>query len=314
MMRDRYVAAFFATALVSCVSNDEAIDPTACEGKCDDMSAMVEPPDVAVVRRLLADARRDGSVDDQEAVALAAFLKSASGRNERVAAMLLDVTGELPAGTRAGDRLRRALDGARLNDVPLENAVYRLVPGSSTFLEDDTLYLVSDGSVEGDTGLVSHSRGYAAKRDGVLFTRHGSLAPHHAATGTLDETAALRTHTPDVALDLAARTAGLQLSQFTTFSAIAHSPAYYDPSPNTPFWAGICQGWTHNSLDNRLSVLVDPPGQAGSRGVWIFGQWISRADLGNAMMGASYSLGIADSTTIDSFVSAESVRVAARTG
>jgi hypothetical protein len=191
--------------------------------------------------------------------------------------------------------------------VALDNAVYRLVVGSSPFLSDDALYLVGDGAVGARTGITSHSRGYAAKRAGILFTRHGSLAPSHPAVATEAETAALRAQGPDAALDAAATIAGLALPSYATFASIARSPAYYDPSSATPDWAGICQGWTHNALDNRINALVDAPGASGARGLWIFGQWVSRADLGNAMMGASFSLGIADSVTIDSFVKPDSL-------
>ncbi len=88
----------------------------------------------------------------------------------------------------------------------------------------------------------------------------------------------------------------------TQFERLTITRPHYREASATPDWAGICQGWTHNALDNRISLLVDPAGLDGARGLWIFGQWISRADLGNAMMGASFSLGIADSVTIDSFV------------
>lgn len=260
-------------------------------------------PDEAAVLRLLAGAGRDARIDAAEASALAAFAKAAAGRNGRIAAALQDLaTTDRRLTPDAAAALTRAAAGERPGDVPLENAVYRVVVGPSPFLEDDALYLVGDGVVSADTGLRSHSRGYAAKRDGILFTRHGSPAPHHAATSTISETAALRAQGPADALDRAAATAGLRLPPFATFSATARSSAYYDPSPSTPSWAGICQGWTHNALDDRLSVLVDPPGAEGARGLWIFGQWISRADLGNALMGASFSLGIADSVTIDSLV------------
>jgi hypothetical protein len=260
-------------------------------------------PDEAAVLRLLAEAGRDATIDVPEASALAEFAKAAGGRSARIAPVLRALSASdrrlTPA---AAALLARAAAGERPDDVPLDNAVYRVVVGSSPFLEDDALYLVGAGVVSGDTGLRSHSRGYAAKRDGVLFTRHGSLAPPHPTTSTPAETSALRAQGPDAALDRVATLAGLRLSQFTTFSATARSPAYYDPSSRTPDWAGICQGWTHNALDDRLSLLVDAPGVEGARGLWIFGEWISRADLGNAMMGASYSLGIADSVTIDSFV------------
>ena len=302
-----------AIGSIGCVASedDEPRDPAACAGKCDGPGAgLLDParPGELAVLRLLADAGRDGRVDLAEADALAAFVKDASGTNPRVAAFLTAIAeGDGRLDGAAAARLRIAASGERPGDVPLANTVYRLELGASPFLSDDRLFLVGDGVVGAATGLRSHSRGYAAKRDGVLFTRHGSLAPHHPAVATEDETAALRARGPDVALDAAALVGGLTLSPFTTFSATAHSPAYYDPSSSTPDWAGICQGWTHNALDDRLSVLVDPPGAPGARGLWIYGQWVSRADLGNAMMGASYSLGIADSTTIDSFVRPDSL-------
>lgn len=282
-------------------------------GKCDDPSGAVglsnDRPGEAAVLRIYRDALRgDGSIDGDEAIAMAAFVKKYGGKNQRVAAFL----SQLLAGDDALDSdaravLQAAVADDRPDDVPLANAVYEVVPGDQEFLFDDALYLRGDGAVDGDTGIVSHSRGYAAKRDGVLFTRHGSLAPSYPSTSSASETAALRAQGPDAALDRAAEIYGIELDQWNTFGAIARNPNYYDPSSATPYWAGICQGWTHNALDNRISELVDVAGIEGDRGLWIFGQWISRADLGNAMMGASFSLGIADSVTIDSFVTPESL-------
>lgn len=298
----------FATILLAhaCATTpaDDAGELPSCEGKCDGPGGLdLARPDEAAVARLLAQAGRDDTISGDEAEDLAVFAKAASGRNARIAAAFERIVDTDPRLTaEAKQLLARAASGERPDDVPLENAIYKLVPGASPFLEDDTLTLVGDGTVTGGTGLRSHSRGYAAKRAGVLFTRHGSRAPHHALTSTTAETEALRQQGPDAALDRAAQIGGIALSEFTTFGAIARSPNYYDPGSNTPDWAGICQGWTHNALDDRLSLLVDPPGRTGERGLWIFGQWISRADLGNAMMGASFSLGIFDSVTIDSFV------------
>jgi hypothetical protein len=266
-------------------------------------------PAEQAVERLLADALRDdGWLDPQEAERLAAFARRHEGVNEAVLAQLralLEDGTELEEGARS--TLQATVSGARPADVPLSNEVYEVQPGSQPFLFDDTLVLRGDGRVQGQTGLMSHSRGYAAKRDGVLFTRHGSLAPHYDSTASLAETEALRRQGPDQALDRAAEILGLELDAWSGFSHIARDPNFYDPSDATPFWAGICQGWTHNALDDRLSALVDVPGAEGRRGLWILGQWISRADLGNALMGASYSLSIADSTTIDSFVTPESL-------
>jgi hypothetical protein len=282
-------------------------------GKCDDpvAGAGLDPaiPAEAAVTRLYRDALRDdGVIDDSEAAAMAAFARKLGGRNQRVVGFLRALLdGEPALSTGAITVLRATVSGERRDDVPLANDVYKVVLGNQDFLFDDRLYLIGDGLVEADTKIVSHSRGYAAKRDGVLFTRHGSLAPHYPTTSTDAQTEALRRQGPDEALDRAATVAGVSLDAWNTFGAIARDPNYYDPSSATPYWAGICQGWTHNALDNRLSLLVDVDGPVGARGLWIFGQWISRADLGNALMGASFSLGIADSYTIDSFVTPESL-------
>ncbi len=303
-LMNRTLSLLASSLLAACATTPVDDDLTACTGKCDGPGGL-DParPDEAALLRMVAWAGRDNQIDAREAADLAVFAKAATGRNARIDAALTKLVETDDRLTPdAVDVLSRAASSERPGDVPLVNAVYRLVPGPSVFLEDDALYLVGDGRVSADTGIRSHSRGYAAKRDGVLFTRHGSLAPAHPAVATQAETAALRTQGPDAALDKAAVIGGVKLSQFTTFSAIAKSPAYYDTSSATPDWAGICQGWTHNALDNRIDLLVDPAGTDGARGVWIFGQWISRADLGNAMMGASFGLGIADSVTIDSFV------------
>ncbi len=303
-----------ALALPACAIDEQAsAGPEACSGKCDDPSATAVVLDRAIpaeaaLLRLYADAGRDGTIDVGEANGLASFTKKWKGQNHKAAAFIAEVAAQDRRLTDAAvETLLLAASGDRPGDVPLDNEIYRLVPGATDFLDDDTMYLLADGSKEASTGIASHSRGYAAKRDGVLFMRHGSRAPHFASTSSLDATRALDTQGPDRALDNAALEGGIALSQFTTFTATAHSPAYYDPSSNTPAWAGICQGWTHNALDNRLSNLVDVAGSTGQRGVWIFGQWLSRADLGNQLMAVSYSLGIADSITIDSFVKPETL-------
>ncbi len=314
MHRLSLLALLIPLSLTGCAAQSDDFAPVACEGKCDlgtlDADAALDSsvPGEGAVLRLTVDARRDGTIDATEADALGAFTRRYQGQNQRISGylqQLLETDSALSAD--AAEVLSRAISGARPGDVPLDNDVYRLELGSSDFLNDDALYIKGYGAVEASTGLVSHSRGYAAKRDGVLFKRHGSPAPRYLTTTTAAESEVLRTQGPDAALDTAAVIAGLELSQFSTFAATARNSAHYDPSSDTPFWAGICQGWTHNALDDRLSYLVDAPGPQGQRGIWIFGQWISRADLGNAMMGASLSLGIADAVTIDSFVKPDSL-------
>ena len=274
-----------------------------------DFNYSTSSPALAAVYRIYQDSMHDdGFIDDEEAFAMVAFTKKYGSRNEDVASFLGRLAEGSDPKTQEAEELLAS--GDRLfdsTDVPLKNDVYELRLGNQDFLIDDELLLRFDGIVEGDTKIISHSRGYAAKKDGVLFKRHGSLAPHYSSTNTASDTEKLRETDPAASLDKAAEIFGLQLDEWTTFSYMARDPNYYDPSENTPYWAGICQGWTHNALDDRLNVLVDVEGPAGERGLWIFGQWISRADLGNAMMGASYSLGIADSITIDSFVTPESL-------
>ncbi len=303
------------TLTAGCAGDFPASEPVSGSGcgKCDDPTAEggldpTTPGEAAVLRIYRNALRGDGVIDEGEATAMAAFARKYRSQNPRIAAFLsamLHSEVVLTAGAR--EITTDTLSGERPDDVPLDNDIYRVVPGTQEFLFDDQLYLLADGEKLGDTGILSHSRGYAAKRDGVLFHRHGSLAPHHPLTSSAADTEALRAQGPDAALDRAAQIYGLELDAWNTFSAIARDSNYYDPSSSTPYWAGICQGWTHNALDNRLNLLVDVDGAVGARGLWIFGQWISRADLGNAMMGASFSLGIADSTTIDSFVTPESL-------
>lgn len=308
------ILSIFASSLLGCVQDNdpdlqgEAEAQGPC-GKCDGSNDARPTPAEMAVARIHRDALRgDGLIDGDEALALVAFLKKAEGRNEAVASYLQALlSAEVGMDDAARDTLEMALMSDAPDEVPLANDLYVVEPGQQDFLFDDRLYLLSDGALKGETGIVSHSRGYAAKRDGVLFNRHGSQAPHYASTHTQAQTDALRVQGPDVALDRAAEIYGLNLGPWGTFSAFAHDPNVYDPSSNTPFWAGICQGWTHNALDNRISVLVDPQGPEGERGLWIFGQWISRADLGNAAMGASFSFGIADAVTIDSFVTPDSL-------
>ena len=265
----------------------------------------IQSPAVSSAQRLFQIYSDDGVIDDVEARQLTAFTKKFVGHNDDIEQYLFEVAKRDIVSMEARDIL---VQSERLQEdlqVPLDNRIYRLELGSEPFLFDDDLFLKFDGSVEGSTGILSHSRGYAAKRDGVLFKRHGSNVPHYSSTNSLQQTESIQALGPDQALDIAAEIYGLSLDQWSRFESIAHDPNFYDPSDSTPFWAGICQGWTHNALDDRINLLVDVEGEEGRRGLWIFGQWISRADLGNAMMGVSYSLGIADSITIDSFVTPE---------
>lgn len=289
------------------ISADRFQNDSTSSTNWDNTEYTISAPVFQVLDRLIAESiRNDGYIRASEAQKLVAFTKGFHSPNQEVQQYLQEI---LHSDIVVHPDARAILEnGLRIHDdVALKNSVYEIKLGTQDFLFDDALYLRFNGSIEGSTQLYSHSRGYAAKTDGVLFTRHGSIAPHYWTTNSQEQSEEIRNIGPDEALDIAAKIYGLELNTWNTFSHIAHDSNFYDPSESTPYWAGICQGWTHNALDDRLSILVDVEGSEGTKGLWIFGQWISRADLGNAMMGASYSLGIADSTTIDSFVTPDSL-------
>lgn len=249
------------------------------------------------IARLYQDAvRTRGQIDKATAAKLAAFLKGTEQADARrlLQSVVDDPKAPLSADARAV--LVAALAGTVVGDVPLDNAVYRVALGTNaSWTGDDQLFLKGTGSVQSNTGITGHSRGYAKKADGVLRSSHGSAMPAHVAVpGSVSEA-------PPVALDAAATAFGLALPY--RFDGIAK--ATFDPKAQ--YWEGICHAWTYSSLDERINVLIDPDGNAGQRGLWIFGHWISRADLGNWMMGVSNSLSIADAVLVEVFVSPENL-------
>jgi hypothetical protein len=276
-----------------------------CQAAGDICSA--SPAGAAVYRIYREALRDDGVIDEGEALRLAAFLQhEASGQNAAVKAFLHKVHTSGGSMTAAAKKLLSDfLQGTPPNYAPLSNSVYQVVQGSSwTSIFDDTIRLVGEGKISGDTNLIGHSRGYAKKADGILRFAHGSKAPAYPKVSTAAETAALRSQGPHAALDRAAAIYGLQLGPFSTFRHLAEK-VHYDPG--APYWAGTCQAWSYTSADNRLNALVEVEGPQGRRGVWIFGQWLSRADLGNWLMAVANSLSIADSHTLDSFVRPENL-------
>jgi len=258
----------------------------------DDIAAASKTGGGLVIVRLYEDAiRTRGIIDEAEAVRLSAFLKGTEQDDARrvLQSIVDDASAALAPEARAV--LKSALAGEVKGDVPLDNPIYRVELGSNpAFVLDDQLFLRSDGTVASRTGITGHSRGYAKRADGVLLRAHGSPFPvQNPIAGSAAEP-------PAQALDAAAATFGLKLAY--PFSAIAKNT--YDPK--ALYWEGICHAWTYSSLDERLNQLVDVEGPSGNRGLWIFGHWISRADLGNWLMGVANTLSIADAVLLDSFV------------
>jgi hypothetical protein len=289
-------------AFAGCASAaDSASEPTESASLAVTAAAST-PLEMVLARRLQDTLRSHGTVDVRAARAMAAFLKSKAGLEPHAEAFLRDL---LANGTRVDADARAVIEDAlasrRPGDPGLDTPVYRLALGRTTnTVADDDIFLVADGVVEGSTGLVGHSRGYAKLADGVLRKGHGSVAPFLAAASS-EENGLLRTQGPHAALDRAAAAYGVTLGDFG-FRYLADK-VHYDPK--APYWAGLCHAWTYTSLDDRLNTLVEVDGDVGKRGVWIFGQWISRADLGNWLMGVSNHLSVADAELVDSFVAPE---------
>lgn len=269
---------------------------------CSDAGNVCEasPAGAAVYRVYREAIRDDGKIDEAEANHLAAFLRGTGGENAAVKAFLMQlVASDTPFVAGGKELIEAFVAGTPPSWIPLENDVYVVTTGSQAVsVMDDTIYLVGDGKLSGSTNSASHSRGYAKKADGILRFPHGSKAPAHPGVDSADETTALRSKSPAVALDEAAVTAGLNLGQFG-FDYRAKQRFY---SPSAQYWEGLCHAWSYGALDERINALVDVDGPSGKRGIWIYGQWLSRADLGNWMMAVSDQLGVADTELVDPFV------------
>lgn len=263
-------------------------------------------PVEAAVQKVYATAfYDDGQIDEAEAWQLAAFLKDGQGQDPRAEAMLANVVADAtsPLTDAARARLSGLVDGETPNWIPLDNEVYALVPGNTpTMVMDDAMHLRATGQkIVGHTNVTGHSRGYAKKADGPLRKAHGSPAPAYPNVASAEETELLRSQGPHRALDEAAAIYGVDLGS-VTFTYLAED-VHYDP--NAQYWEGLCHAWSYTSLDERLNALVEVDGAPGRRGVWIFGQWISRADLGNWLMGAANQTSVTDAQLIDNFVEPE---------
>lgn len=154
---------------------------------------------------------------------------------------------------------------------------------------DDRLVLGPDGAMRGTSGATPYSRSYLPVKDGPMREAHGSKAPHSSVL-TEEENAQAREQKPAAALDAMAKARGVPLTR--GFEALAEAKTSYDPS--APFWWGKCHAWAWAALSTELSARVDVGGPEGQRGLWLSGQWVSRADLGNFLMGVADTIAIAD--------------------
>ncbi|MBL8916733.1 MAG: hypothetical protein JNM17_38885 [Archangium sp.] len=184
---------------------------------------------------------------------------------------------------------------------PVTEPVLRAMTGfDASSFDDDVVVLGRDGALRGTSGITPYSRGYDAVHTGPMRLAHGSKAPHSALL-TDEENARLSELKPADALDAAAKERGAQLGG--GFSALAAAKSSYDPQ--APTWWGKCHAWAWSAMSTELAARVDVGGPEGQRGLWLGGQWVSRADLGNFLMGTADHISLADPNTLmDSKVSA----------
>jgi hypothetical protein len=183
---------------------------------------------------------------------------------------------------------------------PANSEVIRAVNGTnSASFEDDTVFLGRDGKVHGDANVPAYTRSYDATKEGPLRFRHGSEVPKSTVVKP-EDLAAAQKNTPGQALDAAAKIFGAKVDGF---EKMANSKDFYNADAD--FWWGKCHAWTWSSLSNEINKLVDVPGPVGERGLWVGGQFLSRADLGNWMMAVSDRISIQDGNQLfDSSISA----------
>lgn len=247
----------------------------------------VRPLDVLFARKR-AEVLADGVIDASEVKELARVALDSDHSTAAVTPALRELVQNEASRFLTGDALAQA---RALIDVPAsgtprpDNELFRYVaPGENHTVRMHDLYIKRDGVLKADTGLESYSRGWGQFNAGVLKQAHGSSVPsstiHDAGTR-----AALHALPPAERLDAAARAFGVDLP-FSDFKGLAEGFT----RPGEPDWAGVCYSWSWAALDARLSDLVDVDGPKGERGVWIAGQFLSRADLGNWLMALASGL------------------------
>ena len=160
-------------------------------------------------------------------------------------------------------------------------------PNPSSF-SDDSVILGRDGTVHGESGITAYTRAYDATKIGPLRSAHGSPAPDSALLSP-QEYAALKAATPGASLDAAASAFGVRVNGF---EKMANSKDFFDDSAE--YWWGKCHAWAWSALSKTIDRRVDVNGAEGQKGVWIGGQWLSRADLGNWMMATADEISVHD--------------------
>lgn len=172
---------------------------------------------------------------------------------------------------------------------PANSEVIRTVTGASKgSFTDDTVFLGRDGTMHGEANVPAYTRSYDSTKEGPLRFRHGSTVPASSVVPQADLDAA-KARTPGQALDAAAKVFGAPVNGF---EAMANSKDFFNKDAD--YWWGKCHAWTWSSLSNTVNKLVDVPGPEGQKGLWVGGEFVSRADLGNWMMAVSDTIALQD--------------------
>ena len=167
-----------------------------------------------------------------------------------------------------------------------DNALFRVKSAADIHqTRDQELYIKGDGTVSQSTGIRTYSRGWLQSNRSPLSRSHGSPVPRSRCLSA-HEREALSQATPGQRLDRAAKLLlGRDRVGLSSFNEMATGSTF--SRPDQPDWSGFCYSWAHCALDSRLSRMVDVRGKPGERGLWIAGQWLSRADLGNWLSAAA---------------------------
>jgi hypothetical protein len=176
---------------------------------------------------------------------------------------------------------------------PTNTDVVRSITGTNaSSFSDDSIFLGRDGTVSGKAGVESYTRNYDSTKAGPLRFHHGSVAPKSTVLNEVDNKA-IADATPGAALDAAAKVFGVKVDGF---EKMANSKDFYNE--DAEHWWGKCHAWTWSSLSNTVNKMVDVGGAEGQKGLWLGGQWMSRADLGNWMMATADTISLNDSNTM----------------
>ncbi len=247
--------------------------------------------------RFLSNDNRISSAEADQLVQITADFGGVSpGERRELTAMLSRDL--MDAGARA--KIEALLNQVTPPPTPSGSVVRQQLGTNSGQLTDDQLFFGRDGSVSSQAGITPYTRSYDAIKQGPLRQRHGSRAPESIALSST-ELSALRAQSPGASLDKAARLFGFQDA---AFEAMATSPEFFDEKAED--WWGKCHAWSWSALDNWVNSHVDVEGPPGQQGVWLGGQWLSRADLGNWMMAVADKISLNSSNVLfDSQLSAD---------